>query len=64
MIFDICVIFVYILYSFCIFFLIREIFYQSLPTHSCTSCLCNYFLFDFVSEVFIIKVTVKENSCN
>ena len=26
------------------------------------SCLCKYFLIDFVSEVFIIKVTVKDNS--
>ena len=26
------------------------------------SCFCNYFLIDFVGEVFIIKITVKENS--
>ena len=25
------------------------------------ACVYNYFLIDFVSEVFIIKVTVKEN---
>ena len=34
----------------------------SLPIHNYHGCLCNYFLIDFVSEVFIIKVTVKENS--
>ena len=37
-------------------------FYQSLLIHYYLSCLCTYFLIDFVSEVFIIKVTVKENS--
>ena len=40
----------------------KPIFYQSLLIHDCLSCLCTYFLIDFVSEVFIIKVTVKENS--
>ena len=40
----------------------QAIFYQSLPIHNDLSCLCNYFLIDFVSEVFVIKVTVKENS--
>ena len=40
----------------------QPIFYQSLPIHNYLSCFCNYFLIDFVSEVFIIKVTVKENS--
>ena len=41
----------------------QPIFYQSLPIHNYLSCLC-YFLIDFVSEVFITKVTVKENSFN
>ena len=27
--------------------------------HNYLSCFCNYFLIDFVSEVFIIKGTVK-----
>ena len=40
----------------------QPIFYQSLPIHNYLSCFCNYFLIDFVSEVFIIKVTVKKNS--
>ena len=40
----------------------QRTFYQSLPIHNYISCLCNYFLIDFVSEVFIIKVTVKQNS--
>ena len=38
----------------------QPIFYQSLPIHNYLSCLCNYFLIDFVSEVFIIKSTVKK----
>ena len=29
--------------------------------HNYLSCFCNYFLIDFVSEVFIIKVRVKNN---
>ena len=40
----------------------QPIFYQLLPIHNCLSCFCNYFLIDFVREVFIIKVTVKKNS--
>ena len=28
------------------------------------SCLCNYILIDYVSQMFITKVTVKENSFN
>ena len=28
--------------------------------HNYLSCFCNYFLIDFVSEVFIINVTVKK----
>ena len=40
----------------------KPIFCQSLPIHNYLSCLCTYFLINFVSEVFIIKVTVKENS--
>ena len=39
----------------------KPIFYQSLLIHDYLSCFCTYFLIDFVSEVFIIKVTVKEN---
>ena len=42
----------------------KPIFYQWLLIHNYLSCLCTYFLIDFVSEVFIIKVTVKENSSN
>ena len=33
-----------------------------LPIYNYVNCLRNYFLIDFVSEVFIIKVTMKENS--
>ena len=36
-------------------------FHQSLLIHNYLSCLCTYYLIDFVSEVFIIKVTVKDN---
>ena len=42
----------------------QPIFYQSIPIHNYLTCLCNYLLIDFVSEVFIIKVTVKDNSLN
>ena len=42
----------------------KPIFYQSLLIHNYHSCVCTYFLIDFVSEVFAIKVTVKENSSN
>ena len=42
----------------------QSIVYQSLPINSyLNSSLCNYFLSNFV-KVFIIKVTVKENSFN
>ena len=37
----------------------QPIFYQYLPIHNYLSCMCNYFLVDFVSEVFIMKVSVK-----
>ena len=33
--------------------------YQSLLIHNYISCLCNYFLTDFASEVFMNKVTVS-----
>ena len=42
----------------------QPIFYQSIPIHNYLTCLCSYLLIDFVSEVFIIKVTVKDNSLN
>ena len=37
----------------------QPIFYQSLPIHS---WLCNYCLIDFVNQVFVMNVIVKENS--
>ena len=40
----------------------QPIFHQLLPIHNYIRCFFNYFLTDFVSEVFIIRVTVKENS--
>ena len=40
----------------------QPIFYQSLPTHNyLVACVYNDFLIDFVSEMFIIQVTIKEN---
>ena len=40
----------------------QPMFYQSLSIQNYISCLRNYFLIEFVSEVFIIKATIKENS--
>ena len=43
--------------------LVKTNTYQSLLIHNYLSCLCTYFLINFVSEVLTIKVAIKENSC-